>query len=176
MPSFSYFKRLNCAALLGALAISGCSVGQLGASDEAVNKARTTTPPGASAFDRECASCHGRHGEGLVGSPAIMGPGALPLYPRDQSNSATANMTQEAQQQQYQTRPPGQPSRPPFASAQDIFDFVSTQMPLPKKRSGTLSREDYWAIVNFMLISHGVTVPGGGITPENAKDVKITSN
>jgi hypothetical protein len=46
-------------------------------------------------------------------------------------------------------------------------------MPLPKSKAGSLKPEEYWAIINFMLIAHGSAVPAGGITPENAASVQI---
>ena len=54
---------------------------------------------------------------------------------------------------------PGQSKRGPFVTAQDVFDYVSTRMPMPKSSAGALKPEEYWAIVNFMLIAHGVVVP-----------------
>jgi hypothetical protein len=46
-------------------------------------------------------------------------------------------------------------------------------MPLPEKNAGTLTPETYWAIVNFMLVAHGVAVPAGGVNPQNAGTVKL---
>jgi len=49
-------------------------------------------------------------------------------------------------------------------------------MPLPEKRAGSLSPEAYWSIVNFMLLAHGVAVPEGGVTPDNAGTVKLKAS
>jgi hypothetical protein len=46
-------------------------------------------------------------------------------------------------------------------------------MPLPKSSAGTLKPDEYWAIVNFMMIAHGVPVPAEGVTEANAKSINI---
>ena len=48
-------------------------------------------------------------------------------------------------------------------------------MPLPKSRAGSLQPEEYWAVLNFMLVAHGTPVPEGGVTPDNAKSVPISA-
>lgn len=60
-----------------------------------------------------------------------------------------------------------------FETAADVHAFVSKEMPLPKSKAGTLSPDDYWALVSFMLVRHGVAVPSGGITAENAASVPL---
>jgi len=44
---------------------------------------------------------------------------------------------------------------------------------MPKLKLQPLTDQDYWAIVQFMLIAHGSTVPARGISPENAAQVAI---
>jgi hypothetical protein len=78
-----------------------------------------------------------------------------------------------AQQQQQQVQVTGQASRQNFKTAADVFEYVSTRMPMPKSRAGTLKPEDYWAIVNFVLLAHGVALPPGGITADNAQSVAM---
>jgi mono/diheme cytochrome c family protein len=155
---------------MGTTAMVGCSLAPLGASADKLASARAQSPPGADAFARECAGCHGQRGEGLGANPPVMGAGALPTYPRDSAAPTDPTM---AQLQQQQVQVTGQASRQNFKTAQDFFEYVSTRMPMPKNRSGTLKPEEYWAIVNFMLIAHGVSVPAGGITPDNAKTVAL---
>jgi hypothetical protein len=36
-----------------------------------------------------------------------------------------------------------------------------------------MSSEEYWAVVNFMLLAHGADVPDEGIASMNAASVKI---
>ena len=155
------------------LVLGACSATQLGATDANAANARTASAPGAEVFDRECAGCHGKKGEGGSAAPSILGAGALPTYPRDQSSANPAMNTGAQQQNADTSRPPGAPTRDPFRNAQDLYDYVSKRMPLPQSRAGTLKPEDYWAILNFMLVAHGVSVPPGGATPENAKSVPI---
>jgi mono/diheme cytochrome c family protein len=158
----------------GMFAWAACSVTPLGATDSGIAQARTQSAPGANAFDRYCASCHGKRGEGLSGAPAIIGSGALPKYPRDDSSSMINPLyATGANVQQDTTRVPGQSRRGAFLTAQDVYDYVSTRMPLPKNSAGTLKPEEYWAIVNYMLIAHGVAVPSAGVTEANAKTIVI---
>jgi mono/diheme cytochrome c family protein len=152
--------------------MSACATTPAGATDANLAKAKSQASQGADVFARECASCHGERGEGLARAPAIIGFGALPLYPRDSASSPA--FTDPAQLQiQAQSRPPGVASRDPFRTAQDLYNYVSTRMPLPKSRIGSLKPEEYWAIINFLLTAHGSKVPEGGVTPSNAGSVPI---
>lgn len=155
------------AALLGAAA---CGPSQLGASDASLASAKTQAAPGASTFNSKCASCHGERGEGRAYAPSIIGPGALPLYPRD--NGGAPMTTDPVQLQlQSQTRPPGAPSRTPFRNARDLFEYLKQHQPTADLKS--LNQADLWPLVTFMLIAHGSQVPPGGVTAENADRVEI---
>lgn len=168
-----WVERLTSLAI-GVVAIGACSVAPLGATPDGLANAQAGSPPGSDAFVRECSRCHGKRGEGLAEAPPLMGAGALPLYPRDSASSNSAfTPSTTSQTQQDVTRIPGQPKRHAFRTAQDVFDYVSTRMPLPATRAGTLKPEDYWAIINFVLIAHGAAIPQGGITADNAKSVAI---
>jgi cytochrome c len=133
---------------LGCLALVGCAAGALtrGAAAESLDKASAAYPEGSSVFERECAGCHGKRGQGAASVPAIMGSGAL----AEQSDD-----------------------RPPFASAADVFAYVQREMPLPKNRAGTLSDAEYWSVTAFMLQAHGVALPPGGLSADNAKSVSL---
>jgi hypothetical protein len=103
-----------------------------------------------------------------------MGAGALPEYPRERNlNADPAAGDPELLRLQAQTRPAGAPWRDPFRTAQDLYGYVSKKMPLPAKQAGSLSAEEYWAIINFMLLGHGVEVPPEGVTAGNASSVKL---
>jgi mono/diheme cytochrome c family protein len=157
-----------------ALALSACSATQLGATEPNLASAKTKATPGSELFEKECAACHGKRGEGVSNGPPIIGATALPEYPRDKSLSTSpALSSQAAQQAGDANRPPGAPSRDPFRTAQDLYSYISTKMPLPKSRAGTLKPDEYWAITSFMLIAHGSAVPEGGVTAENAASVPI---
>lgn len=162
------------AIVMAGFALAACAATPLGATEGGIQTARQNVASGAAIYDRECASCHGKRGEGLSAAPNIMGPGALPTYARDPSTTQTIAVQPDVQQQQT-LRPPGQQTRQPFRSAQDLYEFTSQWMPQPQARIGSLKPEEYWAIVNFMLTAHGSTLPPGGITPQNAKDVAIAA-
>lgn len=160
-------------AALG-IALSACSATPLGASEPNLANAQKKAAPGGELYERECATCHGKRGEGMTGAPAVVGVGALQEYPRDKSLSTSPAMSNNAQQQAGDsTRPPGAPSRDPFRTAQDLFNYVSTQMPRPKSRAGALKPDEYWAITSFLLLAHGSAVPEGGLNAGNAASVQI---
>ena len=161
---------LACGVSFGLLA---CSVTPLGATDSGISRARSASPPGADAFDRECSSCHGKRGEGLTTAPAIMGSGALAEFPREDTASSSPAFATNAPTQADSAHVPGQAKRGPFRNGQDVYDYVSSRMPLPKSQAGTLKPEEYWAIVSYMLIAHGAAVPAGGVTESNAKSVLL---
>ncbi len=155
------------------VALLSCTVTPLGATDDGISKARAASAPGAEEYDHECASCHGKRGEGLTTAPAVMGVGALPTYTRDDSSSSSTTFTSGQTQTGDNARVPGQSKRGAFHTAQDVYDYVSSRMPLPKSRAGTLTPEEYWAIVNYMLVANGTAVPAGGISEANAKTVQL---
>ena len=168
------FAGLSWVGLLGASLVA-CSVTPLGATDSGISKARSQAASGGELFDRECASCHGKRGEGLTTAPGIIGAGALPTFPRDGASSSSPifSANAQAQVQQDVARVPGQASRAAFRNAQDVYDYVSSRMPLPRSRAGTLKPEEYWEIVNYLLIAHGAAVPSAGLTAANAKSVPL---
>lgn len=164
-----YFE-VGCALALVAL---GCSVTQLGATDADLAKARSQVAAGGEAYNRECAACHGQRGEGLASSPAVMGPTALPLYARDPKTSTNPALQDPAEQQRDQNLPAGADTRGAFETAADLYGYVSREMPLPRSKAGSLKPDEYWAIVNYMLVAHGVALPGGGVNEGNAKSVPL---
>jgi mono/diheme cytochrome c family protein len=165
---------LNSSVAVLGIALAACSATPLGASEPNLASAQKQAAPGAELYDHECSTCHGKRGEGMTAAPSVIGAGALAEYPRDKSLSTSPAMSNNAQQQAGDsTRPPGAPSRDPFRTAQDVFNYVSTKMPLPKSRAGSLKPDEYWAITSFMLIAHGSSVPAGGVNAGNAASVAI---
>jgi len=160
---------LQIVAMFGA-----CAARQRGATPENLATAQNAVPNGLALFKRHCASCHGERGEGVGRAPRILGPGALPKYPAEQNlNADPAAGDPELLRLRAQTRPEGAPSRDPFRSAEDLFQFVSKNMPRAPEQPGSLPPETYWAIINFMLVAHGVDVPPGGVNAQNASSVKL---
>lgn len=151
-----------------------CAGAPRGATEANLAKAQSGVPNGSALFEQNCAACHGRRGESVGRAPRVMGAGALPEYPPERNvNADPAAGDPELLRLRAQTRPAGAPWRDPFRTAQDLYRYVSTSMPLPADKVGSLSPEQYWAIVNFMLLAHGAQVPLGGVTPANANSVKL---
>lgn len=154
-----------------ALGAFACATAPLGSTD--ANYAKAARLPGADIYNRACASCHGQRGEGLAQSPAVMGAGALPLYERDPSTTSNPAFQDIAEQQRKQSLPPGADTRGAFRTAADLYNYVSREMPLPKTKAGSLTQQEYWAVVNFLLVGHGSAVPAGGVNEANAASVEV---
>lgn len=163
-----------CAALLGALVVCACAATSLGATDVNLTRARSGSSLGAALYQQNCAGCHGERGKSVSTAPNIMGAGALPVLPAERNpNTLPGAGDPETMRLMALTRPAGAPSRDPFHTAQDLYDYVSRKMPLPAAKSGRLAVEQYWAIINFMLLAHGVQLPPEGVTAANAGAVKL---
>ena len=161
--------------LFAILQLGGACAGrQHGATPENMAKAQSMMPAGSDLFKANCAGCHGQRGESLGRAPRILGRGALPEYPPEQNvNADPAAGDPELLRLRAQTRPQGAPWRDPFRTAEDLYRFISKNMPQPQEKAGSLKPEEYWAIVNFMLVAHGVPLPPGGVTAQNASTVKL---
>jgi mono/diheme cytochrome c family protein len=154
------------------LFVLGCAATPSGATPVDLARGRSTTAQGAEVFANECARCHGPRGEGLAGAPSVLGPGALPLYPRDNASAGSFAMSDPEQLQiQQQTRPAGAPWRDPFRNAESFYGFVSNH--LPRSRASALKPNDYWAVVTFMLSVQGSNLPSEGVTASNAGSITI---
>jgi mono/diheme cytochrome c family protein len=154
------------------LLVLGCAATQLGATLGDLARAHDQANQGATIFAGECAQCHGQRGEGIGVVPAILGPGALPEYPRNMGGSSDPGLTDpQLLQIEAQARPAGAAWRDPFRNVQDLYNFTSTQM--PKGDKGKLKPADYWAVVNFLLVAQGAILPAGGVGPANASSTPI---
>jgi hypothetical protein len=149
----------------------GCSATPYGATVANLEQAHQRASLGGKLYDRECAGCHGGRGEGLASSPAIMGPGALPAHPRAHSAASTDEQTRQKGQTTSDT-PTG---RGQFETAQDLYDFVGTHMPRLSQSKTHLSADEYWVILDYLLMAHGSEVPAAGLHPDNAKSVLLSS-
>jgi hypothetical protein len=149
-----------------------CASTKLGATPDELARARDQSADGATVFTNECATCHGGRGEGLASSPSIMGPGALPEFPRNTGGVGDPTITDpQLIQIQAQTRPAGAAWRDPFRNAQDLYTFTTTH--LPKARAANLHEKDYWAVVGYLLAAQGASLPPGGVGPANAASIPI---
>jgi mono/diheme cytochrome c family protein len=86
---------------------------------------------GRQVFAEQCASCHGDTGQGTDDGPSIAGKDALPLEPR-----------------------PGAKRTVQFRSGADVYSFVAANMPADDP--GTLTPEQYGAVVAFALSTNGI--------------------
>jgi cytochrome c len=152
--------------------VTACAATQFGATEANLARARAAATRGADLFTKECAECHGDRGEGLAQAPAVLGPGALPVYPRESASTGSMAINDPEQIRiRQQTRPAGAPWRDPFRTARDLFEFL--KMHPAKKRAEWKAPDDYWAVVTFMLAAHGSAVPADGINADNASSVTI---
>ena len=113
----------------------------------------STDPPadqptrGLVVYVNTCAGCHGENGEGDEDKPALIGAGALPLRP-----------------------PEGRSRQAQFATAKDLFEYTKESM--PQLAPGSLSDEQCWEVVSYLLKANGVSV-GGDLGPSNAASIKL---
>jgi cytochrome c len=97
---------------------------------------------GETIYKRQCARCHGDHGEGKDDSyrglraPELIGPSALPCQPRP---------FQKIRQHDFRT-------------VKDVYDFVSAAMPADQPAS--LESEQYWNVLAYRLQANGKTADG----------------
>lgn len=89
---------------------------------------------GGKLYGKHCASCHGDAGQGTKKAPAVVGKDSLPLDPRP---------TQKVRKTKFRT-------------AKDVADFVVPNMPGDKP--GSLSADEYFAILAFDLKANGVAL------------------
>ena len=162
-------------ARLGALALaclSACRATQVGATDAELVRAHDQSARGAALFSGQCARCHGRRGEGRAEVPAILGAGALPELPHDDS-VATGFSFQDEQDLQIrqQTHPIVPPVRGRFRAAQDVYDFLNAH--IPEERVGPWRSDDSWAVVTFLMAARGCRLPKEGIDTVNAASIPV---
>jgi cytochrome c len=101
-------------------------------------------------FGEHCAKCHGDSGQGGRG-PRLVGlrEGALPLEPPPSRKLRTKR----------------------FVTVADVAEFVVANMPLNK--AGTLSTEEYLAILAFDLKANGIDLGREKLTLAKARDLVI---
>jgi S-disulfanyl-L-cysteine oxidoreductase SoxD len=104
---------------------------------------------GAKLYKKYCAKCHGDAGQGTKKAPPVVGKDALPLDP-----PATAKVRKTQ-----------------FHTAQDVAAFVAEKMPANKP--GSLTADQYYAILAFDLRANGVDVSGKKIDPTTAAAIKL---
>ncbi len=104
---------------------------------------------GMRTYVASCASCHGAAGEGTATGPRLVGlaEGALPLEPR-----------------------PGAARTSRFVTVADVAAFAVAAM--PPTAPGSLSAEEYWAVLAFDLHANGIDLDRP-LTPALAAELTI---
>jgi mono/diheme cytochrome c family protein len=137
---------LGIGILTATLLTAGCAHNQSAApspTTPAATDAKAQATHGGQLFGQHCANCHGDGGQGTMGAPPLVGKDALPLDP-----AATA-----------------QHRKTQFHTAGDVYAFAKATM--PAKDPGTLSQDEYLAIVAFDLQANGVDLAGKpALTPD----------
>lgn len=127
---------------LVALALGGCG-GATPAPDTAAAAGGDQVATGAKLYAEQCASCHGDSGQG-AGGPALVGASALPLDPPAGAKFRKAQ----------------------FHTGADVFAFVKEAMPPGK--GGSLTDDQYAAILAFDLKANGVDMTGKHVDAKTA--------
>lgn len=161
-------------ASLAATLVFGCANFRNGADGERLWTATQQYPAGANVYRMDCAHCHGLSGAGLDGRPRVMGPGALPQKQRLELEAPTELARAgrvggaEGAVERHLRR------RQDFRTAADLYAYIRTRMPAPYVSEGSLSEPEYWAVLNYILTAHGVSLPEGGVDASNAERVSIS--
>jgi hypothetical protein len=152
----------------------GCTTSYVGATDAELARGHDVASEGAALFAKECASCHGRRGQGVSDAPAVLGPGALPEYPRDNPASGVPGI-QDPQQAEVEqrTRRTGSKLRPPFRTAADLYAFVGGHGRGPRLRSPEARAAHDWTLVTFLMAVQGAQLPAEGLSADNASAVPL---
>ena len=106
---------------------------------------------GQTLFGKNCAKCHGDSGQGTEDAPRLVGlkEGALPLDP-------------PASREVRKSR---------FATVADVAEFVMANM--PPKKAGTLTADEYLAVLAFDLKANGIDLGQEPLTMAKAKALTI---
>jgi len=119
------------------------------ASTTASSPASVQLSVGEKYFARDCASCHGKDGQGTPEGPRVVGPGALPADP-----PSTA-----VQRRNH------------FVTARDVHDFIGTHM--PADIIGQMPGSYYWDTLAFVLSHGGVDLGGKVLDDADASAIAI---
>jgi mono/diheme cytochrome c family protein len=104
---------------------------------------------GEAVYDKTCGRCHGKEGQGRKGKyPPVMGDTALPEEPPKRARLR----------------------KDEFSTAQGLLDFVQESM--PPRKGGSLSEEEYLAVVAFLASANGIQL-SDAITVDNASEVDL---
>jgi polar amino acid transport system substrate-binding protein len=147
-------KYMTAIRVVGLLA--ACAIGlMLNAAAPARAFTAEQVDKGREVFRLQCARCHGPDGQGIsniyrgMTAPPLIGPTALPLNPRS-----------------YQKMRHFQ-----FRTVRDVYEFASAVMPADQPAS--LSAEDYWDAIAYLLNANGMAVNGQLLNENVAADMAL---
>ena len=103
---------------------------------------------GGELYGKHCAKCHGDAGQGTDKAPAVVGADALPKDPR-----------------------PGAKRDVPFSTAYDVGAWAMKHMPADKP--GSLTNDEYLAIMAFDLKANGVDLGAEPLTLDGLKAIVL---
>lgn len=172
MPQRYGLTRVGLAIPLAlAVALPLACAGQRGATEQQLAAARQKFSEGATLYKEHCAECHGERGEGQPGVPRVMGPGALPVKVKEKAPDMSQMSNAAAREQLERNAVPGggRELRMRFNTAADIYKYMIDQHP---GMANPVPDEQLWTVLAFMLDAHGLAIPQGGLTAQNAATVK----
>ncbi len=148
---FSVFLSLTALSILGGCATTSAPAATPPAAASAAPPASfaAQVAEGQTLYGNNCANCHGDAGQGGK-APRVVGikEGAFPLDP-------------PADRKYRKGR---------FVTVADVAQFVVANMPPGK--AGSLTNDQYWAILAFDLHANGIDLPSP-LTPEAAQTLTI---
>lgn len=123
---------------------------------------------GNSIFQDHCSTCHGDRGQGLAEWRLTWDP----LH-QNCSKPTCHGLAHPPDgfylPNNYAPKIIGDNTLTRFQTAQDLYNFVSKNMPF--QEPGSLAASDYWLIVTFLLQQHNI--PVDQVTPQNARMILL---
>jgi mono/diheme cytochrome c family protein len=129
---------------------------------------------GLQVYTRRCQTCHGDKGQGLTLEWRL-------TWPETHQNCSTPKChgTQHPEdgfeiKDNYAPAVIGEGTLARFRTAQDLFTFISTAMPM--HAPGSLTEEEYWALTAFLLAAHGVAADDAELNPDTASQIALAES
>lgn len=128
---------------------------------------------GAGVYIRRCSTCHGDKGQGLTLE-------WRQTWPETHQNCSTPKCHGKQHppdgfeiKDNYAPAVIGPGTLTRFRTAQDLFTFISTTMPM--HAPGSLTQDEYWALTAFLLAAHGVPADDVPLDATTASQITLTS-
>lgn len=119
-------------------------------------------------FQQHCSTCHGDRGQGLAEWRFTFDP-AHQNCDRYHCHDKSFPPGGFYLPNNYAPQIVGANTLSRFQTAQDLYDFVSKNMPF--QEPGSLAAGDYWLIVTFLVNLNNIRV--GEVTPQNARYILL---